>query len=214
VTDLDRFNGADRSVDGLAAEADGDWRRRGDWPQAADQPASGQRADWPPAGDQPASGQRGDWPQAGDQPAAEQSSDWRSLRWPFSDRWRDDGGDDPPRVRSDSSTDLVRPYIRTGGRTRGPANLGIETLVSRNPAGPAGESWPADPDHRMVLGLCVTPRSVAEVAALAALPLGVARVLLADMARIGVIRVHTPATADGAPDLALMQRVLAGLRRL
>lgn len=125
------------------------------------------------------------------------------------------GPDDWPRGPADSSTDLVRPYIRTGGRTRGPANLGLETLVSRNPTGPRGDPWPADPDYRLVLGLCDAPRSVAEVAAQARLPLGVARVLLADMARIGMIRVHKSATGtDGRPDLALMQRVLAGLRRL
>jgi hypothetical protein len=67
----------------------------------------------------------------------------------------------------------------------------------------------------MVVGLCTSPRSVAEVAALASLPLGVARVLLADMARVGVIRVHkNAATSDGRPGLALMERVLAGLHRL
>jgi hypothetical protein len=125
------------------------------------------------------------------------------------------GYDGWPQEPSDTSTHLVRPYIRTGGRTRGPANLGLETLVSRNPTGPAGDPWPADPDHRLVLGLCDLPKSVAEVAAQARLPLGVARVLLADMARIGMIRVHKSANGtDGRPDLALMQRVLAGLRRL
>jgi hypothetical protein len=126
-----------------------------------------------------------------------------------------EGYDGWPQGPADSSTHLVRPYIRTGGRTRGPANLGLETLVSRNPLGPAGDPWPADPDYRFVLGLCEAPKSVAEVAAQARLPLGVTRVLLADMARIGMIRVHKSSNGtDGRPDLALMQRVLAGLRRL
>jgi hypothetical protein len=57
---------------------------------------------------------------------------------------------------------------------------------------------------------------VAEVAALLAIPLGVARVLLGDMAGLGLVIVHQTAssTGKGGPDLALMERVLSGLRRL
>jgi hypothetical protein len=50
---------------------------------------------------------------------------------------------------------------------------------------------------------------------LLSLPLGVARVLLGDMAGLGLINVHETASANGdTPDLALMERVLSGLRRL
>jgi Protein of unknown function (DUF742) len=116
---------------------------------------------------------------------------------------------------------LVRPYIRTGGRTRGPADLGIETLVSVNPSGPEEQ---LNPDHRAIVEMCARPRSVAEVAALNKMPIGVAKVLLADLARVGVIRIHNQAGTGGGPgqsstgnhrpDLALMERVLAGLRKL
>ena len=55
----------------------------------------------------------------------------------------------------------------------------------------------------------------AEVAALLSLPLGVARVVLGDMAGLGVVTVHQTASSAGSgPDLALMERVLSGLRRL
>jgi hypothetical protein len=58
-------------------------------------------------------------------------------------------------------------------------------------------------------------RSVAEIAALLALPLGVVRVLLADMIDNGLMRAHRNPTASGSPpDLSLMKRVLAGLHRL
>ena len=68
---------------------------------------------------------------------------------------------------------------------------------------------------RAVLDLCGEPRSVAEVAALVAVPLGVAKVLLGDMADRGMITVHETATGAGdVPTQALMERVLAGLRRL
>jgi hypothetical protein len=136
---------------------------------------------------------------------------WREASGPDLDGGYDGQPEDPA---ADRNT-LVRPYIRTGGRTRGPANLGIETLVSVNPGRPPGGRLALEPDYRLVVELCAAPKSVAEVAALASLPLGVARVLIADLARVGVIRVHKNAVAnDGKPGLALMERVLAGLHRL
>jgi hypothetical protein len=56
---------------------------------------------------------------------------------------------------------------------------------------------------------------VAEVAALLGLPLGVARVLLADMVEMGLTEVHhNPTDEKGFPDRLLLERVLAGLRKL
>ena len=70
-------------------------------------------------------------------------------------------------------------------------------------------------EHRAVAERCEQTRNIAEVAALLKLPLGVARVLLGDMAGIGVVTVHRTASSTGnLPDLALMERVLSGLRRL
>jgi hypothetical protein len=61
----------------------------------------------------------------------------------------------------------------------------------------------------------VDVRSVAEVAALLAVPLGVARVLLADMIDTGLVYVHrNPTEAGSPPGLSLMERVLAGLHQL
>lgn len=108
--------------------------------------------------------------------------------------------------------DLVRPYSWTRGRTSSQVDLEVETLVSATgrPLDPA-----VSPEHRTILGLCVTPHSVAELAALLSMPLGVARVLLGDLAAAGSVAIHrTVGSADTAPDVALMQRVLAGLERL
>ena len=110
------------------------------------------------------------------------------------------------------TSQLVRPYSWTGGRTTSPVNLEVETLVSATgrPADPAGPA-----EHRTILGLCATPRSVAELAALLKMPLGVTRVLLGDLAAAGNVTVHrTVSPADTAADVALMQRVIAGLQRL
>jgi Protein of unknown function (DUF742) len=105
---------------------------------------------------------------------------------------------------------FVRPYVLTRGRTRSSFELSIETLVSAGPrTAPAGLTG----EHQVVLSLCRQPRSVAELAALAGVPLGVARVLVGDLAAASAVAVNRGAGAAG-PDLALMQRVLSGLRRL
>jgi hypothetical protein len=74
-------------------------------------------------------------------------------------------------------------------------------------------SGPAAAEHEAVIALCQEPRSVAEVAALLGIPLGVAKVLLGDLVASGAVAVHRTVGVAG-PDLALMERVLAGLRRL
>jgi hypothetical protein len=105
---------------------------------------------------------------------------------------------------------IVRPYVFTRGRTRPQFELSVEALVS---AVPSPHARRLGGEHDAVLDLCREPRSVAEVAALLAVPLGVARVLVGDLAAEGVVAVHRTADAGG-PDLALMERVLSGLRRL
>jgi len=104
---------------------------------------------------------------------------------------------------------MVRPYVRTGGRTRPAVDLAIEALVSTAP----GALEPPGADHRAIAALCASPRSVAEIAALLEIPLGVARVLVGDLAQDGGVVVHDTSGPDG-PDATLMQRVLDGLRRL
>lgn len=113
-----------------------------------------------------------------------------------------------------SSAAAVRPYTWTRGRTKSGFDLAIETLLSTSARGRA-QMATLQVEHRAVAELCEQTRSVAEVAALMSLPLGVARVLLGDMAGLGVVTVHqTTSSAGSAPDLALMERVLSGLRRL
>ena len=108
----------------------------------------------------------------------------------------------------------VRPYTWTRGRTKSGFDLAIETLVSTSQRGRDQYNM-LQVEHRAVAELCEQARSVAEVAALLSLPLGVARVLLGDMAGLGIVTVHQTASSAGTlPDLALMERVLSGLRRL
>jgi hypothetical protein len=111
---------------------------------------------------------------------------------------------------------LVRPYSRTGGRTRSTLDLAIETLVSTSDLGRA-RSNTLDGTHQPIAEICGQSRSVAEIAALMRIPLGVARVLVSDMVGMGLVVVHQQTVEtdnSGGVPIALMQRVLAGLHRL
>jgi hypothetical protein len=70
------------------------------------------------------------------------------------------------------------------------------------------------PEMRAIVELCRRMRTVAEIAALLRMPLGVVRVLLSDLADQGKIRVYGTGHGPGQPDRALLERVLSGLRRL
>jgi hypothetical protein len=123
--------------------------------------------------------------------------------------------EEQPRVEPllSESDVLIRPYARTGGRTRPMHDLALESLISTTPNAAQPSTRHRSWEHRRIASLCIHPRSVAEVAALLAIPLGVARILLVDMATDGTVVVHGGG-GHRAPDLVLMNRVLAGLRRL
>ena len=108
----------------------------------------------------------------------------------------------------------VRPYVRTRGRTHARPDLFVETLISLPRPRPPLD----DPEHRAIGDICdEAPRSVAEVAALMQVPLGVARVLIGDMADDGAVTVHPTAenlSPGPGPDGAMLARVLRGLHRL
>ncbi|MEU7470252.1 DUF742 domain-containing protein [Streptomyces sp. NPDC044984] len=120
----------------------------------------------------------------------------------------------------------VRPYSLTGGRTRFGHVLLVETFVGATAALEAAEERKeltngnltsrVMPEMRAIVELCRRMRTVAEIAALLKMPLGVVRVLLSDLADQGKIRVYGTGTGHGTgrPDRALLERVLSGLRRL
>jgi hypothetical protein len=107
---------------------------------------------------------------------------------------------------------IVRPYTLTGGRTEPThANLPIETLVATTASGAAAR-WELESEAEAILDLCYHLLSVAEVAARLHLPLGVTRVIVADLADSGYVQLHRPAPVSDRPDSALLRRVLHGLR--
>jgi hypothetical protein len=135
--------------------------------------------------------------------------------WPGNEPAEPDFAPEPEDFAPQSS--IVRPYAWTRGRTRSTFELRVETMVSMVAAGgrAADAAAFAESEHRAIGRLCHEPRSVAEVATLMGAPLGVAKVLLGDMAQLGLVTVHKTATGGAnRAHLVLMERVLSGLRRL
>ncbi|MFE2292186.1 DUF742 domain-containing protein [Streptomyces sp. NPDC059452] len=154
-----------------------------------------QGSEWPPQ--QPGSA----WPQQQQpqQPRAQQPQQRRA----------------PEPAKPAAHNPLVRPYAMTGGRTRPRYQLAIEALVSTtaDPSRLQGQL----PEHQRICRLCIEIKSVAEVSALLSIPLGVARILVADLAEAGLVAIHQPGgdeAAGGQPDVTLLERVLSGLRKL
>ena len=121
---------------------------------------------------------------------------------------------EPAEPESGEAPAIVRAYAWTRGRTTSQFKLEIETLLTIGDRYRPTDEW-LQAEYHSIAALCQQPRSVAEVAALLSIPLGVAKVLLGDMAAQGLLVVHEVAGTDGqGPDLVLMERILSGLRRL
>ena len=122
--------------------------------------------------------------------------------------------DDPHGLGRARKGPVVRPYAITGGRARPRSrDLEVEALVR---TANTGEQAPyLDYERRSIVRLCREIQSVAEIAARLEMPLGVARVLVADMAAEHLLSVHRPSEIIGDhPNLGLLGRVLDGLRNL
>lgn len=125
--------------------------------------------------------------------------------------WADPKEPLPLSVEASEPRQLVRPYTRTGGRTHAGYRLELETLLST--AFTHGRERAAlRDDLRAIYDLCRTPHSTAEVSAHLGLPLGAARVLIADVVDLGLLHVHQ--TSEDTPSLDLLHRVAAGLKNL
>ncbi|MVU83132.1 DUF742 domain-containing protein [Nocardia sp. ET3-3] len=104
--------------------------------------------------------------------------------------------------------DFVRPFVVTGGRTTPVIDgLRIETLVQ---AVPSALSAPLQLEQREVVRLCQQPTSIAEVAAALHVPVGVAKVIVSDLAA------HNYLSVREAPELtvAAIERIRDLVRAL
>jgi hypothetical protein len=123
------------------------------------------------------------------------------------------GDDEPLPGGNDPDVSLLRPYLLTSGRAQ-PIDhtLEIEAQVLTSLLGAASHPKLTF-EHREIVSLCRTTKSVAEVAALLGLHIGVARVLVADLAGLGYVVLRRPDTRP-SQDLDIIERVIRGLEAI
>ena len=109
---------------------------------------------------------------------------------------------------------VVRPYALTRGRTRHTCEsfdlvaTVLTTGVLLNDLNALG------PEHLSVLQLARAPTTVADIASDVDLPLGVVRILLADLRELGLVAIRTPVRMAERVDKHTLREVLNGLRGL
>jgi hypothetical protein len=116
---------------------------------------------------------------------------------------------------ADEQTLAVRSYLITGGRSVGSVNLEFESMLTATPAGAAAVATEQF-EKRTILHLCTTDHlSVAELSARMRLPIGVVRVLAADLVGAELLTAsETASSVDIANDTNLIARLIAGVRAL
>ncbi|GAA3611034.1 DUF742 domain-containing protein [Nonomuraea rosea] len=129
----------------------------------------------------------------------------------WTEGFEDDDADEP----------LVRPYTITGGRTapeRDDLTL-ITLLTAMSEVSPetGRGARRMQPEHRTIVALCKRPLAVAEVASALNLPVSVTKILIGDLIETGRLRARPPlafAQAGGSPEMAILEAVRDGLRKL
>ena len=122
-----------------------------------------------------------------------------------------DLSDDPRRSRWFSP--VVRPYALVRGRTK-PTGDRLDVIsMAYSLRVSVPDPTELEPEHLALLQRCAVPMSVAELASGLELPLGVVRVLLADLRERELVRVDRPAQ-ERVTDIRLLREVADGLRRL
>ncbi|BFU45092.1 DUF742 domain-containing protein [Krasilnikovia sp. MM14-A1004] len=104
---------------------------------------------------------------------------------------------------------VVRPFMLTGGRTRPLQDgLRIETQLH---AAPAALSAPLRFESRRIVELCQVPMSIADLAVGLKVPLGVLRVIVADLVTDGYLRIEQQL---GELPIELIERIRDRVRAL
>jgi hypothetical protein len=116
-------------------------------------------------------------------------------------------------MTEDPDVSPLRPYLLTSGRAQPvDQSLEIEAQVMTTALGAAAHPQLAF-ERQEIVSLCQATMSVAEVAALLDLHIGVARVLVADLAEQGHVVVRRP-EHHPSHDLGMIERVIRGLEAL
>jgi hypothetical protein len=110
---------------------------------------------------------------------------------------------------------VVRPYALTRGRTRhsGEAFDLVATVTSTHAR--VADPGVLGPEHFSVLRLARMPTTVVDIASDIDLPLGVVRILLADLRELGLVTIQAPVPMKAQQvDRSTLREVIHGLRGL
>lgn len=115
----------------------------------------------------------------------------------------------PPNEPDPGDDLMVRPFMLTGGRTQ-PLHDGlrIETLLH---AAPAALSAPLRFEARRIVELCQAPMSMADLAVKMRVPLGVIKVIVADLVTEGYLRLEDQL---GELPISVIERIRDRVRAL
>lgn len=114
---------------------------------------------------------------------------------------------------------LIRPYTMTGGRTGAELPpIELEALVESTSVGVESRSrfrWEA----AEILDLSARPTALVELSARLEVPIGVIRVVVADLAKRGAVTITSPqpveeVAANGTEYTDLLRKVLDGIKSL
>jgi hypothetical protein len=110
---------------------------------------------------------------------------------------------------------VVRPYTLTRGRTRpGGEAFDLVATVTITSA-PVTDPGALAPEHVSVLQVARRPTTVVDIASDVDLPLGVVRILLADLRELGLFEIRAPVPVKARQvDKNTLREVLHGLRGL
>jgi hypothetical protein len=106
---------------------------------------------------------------------------------------------------------LIRPYAITGGRTMTDTEISLEAQIQASARASqhlGAYRWEA----AQVVDLVQSPMALIEIAARLEIPIGVARVLVADLIDDGAVVLHVPERTQNFA--SLLERVLDGVRNL
>ena len=109
---------------------------------------------------------------------------------------------------------VVRPYALIGGRTRHAGEKFDLVATVRVTRKAMSEPAALGPEQMTVLNLARRPTTVADLASELDLPLGVVRILLADLRDLGYVMIRSPAAQQPRPNGHILREVLNGLRAL
>jgi hypothetical protein len=108
---------------------------------------------------------------------------------------------------------VVRPYALTQGRTRH-AGDSFDLVASVRATRAFADPGTLAPEHISVLRLARVPTTVADIASDVDLPLGVVRIILADLRELGLVAIGAPVVMAERIDKHTLREVLDGLRGL